>query len=89
MVDNILLLANEHEATLKDYGISNAMIRDLTTSLEDFEEISGKPRATTVRHGVTVSEITDLVKAATNLLNDKLDKHMSRCQLTNAPFYRL
>ena len=86
-VKAIIDAAKEHLKALADQGVSREQVKELETALDDFDELSGKPRSIQISSALAAKEVSELVVANQNLLSGKLDKTMLRFRLTDPLFF--
>jgi hypothetical protein len=72
---------------LADYGITTQQIDDLKNSFDRFLQMSGQPRQYRVASSVATQTLDELFKQVTELLEEKLDKVMSRFKSSHPAFY--
>ncbi len=72
---------------LADYGISEAQVTDLESSVDDFRELVGQPRMIRSQASTAKREANTMINDAITLLNDKLDKVLLQFKFTNPTFY--
>ena len=58
---------------LADYGVTEAMITDAETSLDDFKALIGKPRTIRNQAFAAMSLLEELFDSANDLLKNRLD----------------
>ena len=86
-IDALVSAAETHLKDLADQGISKEQLTELQTTLDDFDELIGNPRQIQISSALISREISELIKASMDLLNDQLDKSMLRYKLTDPTFY--
>ena len=80
-------LLNTHLTALADYGITEAQVTDLITSVDDFRDLVGQPRLKRSQANLSKKAITEHLESALELLNKQLDKVMLQFQFSNPSFY--
>ncbi|WP_109833242.1 hypothetical protein [Reichenbachiella versicolor] len=86
-VSSVSDLVSAHLAELADYGITEAQITNLNTSVDDFRELVGQPRLKRSAANLAKKAIDELISSGMEILNSKLDKVMLQFQFSNASFY--
>ena len=79
--------ARKELANLTDYGLTEDMIVELETSLDDFKVLIGQPRTVRNQAFAAITLMDELFDAANEVLKNKLDKLMIRFKFTNTEFY--
>lgn len=87
-VQNLLDLLNAEVLNLADYGITEAQLTELGTSLDDFREMIGAPREQQSAADIANREATEGVRDAVDLLNNRMDAVMLMFEGTDPGFYR-
>ncbi len=72
---------------LADYGVTEAQVTDLMSSIDDFREQIGQPRLRRSKANVAKKAVEELLESAMEVLNNKLDKVMLQFQSANPSFY--
>lgn len=80
-------LLTKHLAELADYGVTEAQITDLDTSVDDFRKMIGRPRLIRSEAGVANKSATDLLKEVMVILKEHLDNVMLQFEETNPAFH--
>ncbi|SFD93798.1 hypothetical protein [Thermophagus xiamenensis] len=72
---------------LADYGVTEEMINEVETTLDDFKALIGKPRE--IRNSVfaAINSLDELFDKTSDLLKKSLDGLMLRYQLSDPVFY--
>ncbi|MEQ8472944.1 MAG: hypothetical protein RIC35_17250 [Marinoscillum sp.] len=86
-ITRFISMVKESLAELADYGISEAQVTDLESSVDDFRELIGQPRMIRSQASTAKREANTLINDAITLLNDKLDKILLQFKFTNPTFY--
>jgi hypothetical protein len=85
-VTHLTDLLTTHLSALADYGVSEAQVTDLTTSVDDFRELVGQPRLKRSQANLAKKAVGELVESAVEVLNKQLDKVMLQFQFSNPAF---
>jgi len=87
-VKAIIAKAEELKETLvTDYGMTEEQVTDLQNDVDRLLEISGQPRAYSVKRSVATQEIAQLLSEANEVLTIQLDKLASVFKNRDANFY--
>ncbi len=87
LIAPVITEARNELAKLADYGLSEDMIVELETSLDDFKALIGQPRTVRNQAFAAMTLMDELFDAANNVVKNKLDKLMIRFKFTNTEFY--
>jgi len=87
LVSSILKIAQNILTELADYGVTENMINEIGTSLEEFNALIGKPRSIRNSKFVTLETIELLFEECNKLLKNKIDKVMLMFRDTKPEFY--
>lgn len=87
LIAPIISEAHKHIADLADYGLTEDMIVELETSLDDFKVLIGQPRTVRNQAFAAMTLLDELFDAANDVVKNKLDKLMIRFKFTNTEFY--
>ncbi len=87
LVTPVINYARAELANLADYGISEAMILETETSLDQFNSLIGNPRTVRNQAYAALATLQELIDSALDILNDRLDKLMLRFKYTHPGFY--
>ena len=79
--------ARERLEQLKRYGITEEMLVEIETSLEELESLIGKPRSIRNSKFANLKDIDELFREGKSLLNNQLDKLMLQFRITDPAFY--
>jgi len=79
--------ATTHMTALADYGITQEVITELQTSLDEYSALIGKPRIVLNSKYVALDAIDELVDEGNKLLNNQLDKIMLMFRESDPDFY--
>ncbi len=79
--------ATTHLSALADYGVSEAQITDLVTSVEDFRELIGQPRLNRSKSNLQNKSAKEILKSVMRILNKELDNVMLQFQISNPSFH--
>jgi hypothetical protein len=83
VIDN----ARRELENLADYGVTEAMITEAETSLDDFKALIGKPRTIRNQAFAAMSLLEELFDSAKDLLKNRLDPLMIRFKYSDTEFY--
>jgi len=75
------------EENLTDYGVTEAMITEAETSLDDFKALIGQPRTIRNQAFAAKSLMEELFDSANDLLKNRLDLLMLRFKYSDTEFY--
>ncbi len=87
IINETILLLEEHLNSLQDYGVSAEQITDLKNSFDRFLVLNGQPRQYRIAEKQATKSIADLFEQTSTLLTTKVDKVMKRFKRTNTSFY--
>ncbi len=87
IINNLIQQAIDKLDQLADFGISAEQITDLSTSLDDFTAMIGKPRVIRNQKFAAMQQIDELIDEARKLLKTKLDRIMIRYRYADPEFY--
>ena len=87
MVTPVIKNARKELENLTDYGVTEAMITEAETSLDDFKALIGQPRTIRNQAFAAMSLLDELFDAANDLLNNRLDPLMIRFKYSETEFY--
>jgi len=89
VVSSIIKMARTRAELQTGFGISEAQITEMETTLDDFKHLIGEAR--NVRNSVyaNINEVENLIDAGNQLLRNKVDKVMKVFELSNPGFYEL
>ena len=79
--------ARKELENLANYGVTEAMITDVETSLDDFKALIGKPRTIRNQAFAAMSLLEELFETANDLLKNRLDPLMIRFKYSDTEFY--
>lgn len=86
-VTNLSDLLSLHLSALADYGVTEAQVADLTSSIDDFRELIGQPRLKRSQANLAKKAVEELLESAMEVLNKQMDKVMLQFQFANTYFY--
>lgn len=86
-VSPVINAARKEMTNLADYGITEAQITELETSIDDFNSMIGRPRTIRNQAFAAISELEELVNTANDVAKQKLDNLMLLFQTTQPGFY--
>ena len=87
LVAPVIRHARKELDNLADYGVSEAMITEVETSLDDFKALIGQPRTIRNKAFAAMTLLDELFDAANNLVKNQLDPLMIRFKFSNTEFY--
>lgn len=87
LVTPVITEARNNLANLTDYMLTEDMIVEVETSLDNFKALIGQPRTIRNKAFAAKTVLNDLFDEANNLLNKQLDKLMIRFKFTDPDFY--
>jgi phenylalanyl-tRNA synthetase alpha subunit len=87
MVRPLLSVARQHLDKLSDYGISEEILTEVETSVNNFDEVIGAPREVKNRAFSKTAAIKDLFFQTNELLRNHFDKLMIRFKEIAPVFY--
>lgn len=87
MVTPVIKNARKELENLTDYGVTEAMITETETSLDDFKALIGQPRTIRNQAFAAKSLMEELFDTTNDLLKNRLDLLMLRFKYTNPEFY--
>lgn len=76
MVKSLAALANQYQEQLQPYGFNRASTTEILTSVEDFNDMNGKPRTIINSRYVAINNIDELVSEGRELLSGRMDNLM-------------
>uniref|UniRef100_UPI0032162514 hypothetical protein n=1 Tax=uncultured Draconibacterium sp. TaxID=1573823 RepID=UPI0032162514 len=79
--------ARKELANLGEYGLTEDMIVETETSLDDFKALIGQPRTVRNQAFAAMTLLDELFDTANDLVKNKLDKLMIRFKFTHTEFY--
>ena len=86
-VKSVLGEAQNHLAELADYGLTNAVLEEVQTSLDEFHALLGKPRSILNNKYVALSSLDELFNECNDLLRNRMDNLMLMFRDNQAEFY--
>lgn len=87
MVAPVIQAARKELSNLADYGITDAQVTELETSIDDFNSMIGRPRTIRNQAFAAISRLEELVDTANDVAKQKLDNLMLLFQYTQPGFY--
>ena len=87
LIAPVIKAARKHLADLADYGLTEDMIVETETSLDDFKVLIGQPRTVRNQAFAAITLMDELFDVANDVVKNKLDKLMIRYKFTNTEFY--
>jgi hypothetical protein len=79
--------ATENLTMVANYGINQANITELNTTMDQYSALIGKPRSVNNAKYVAIEAIEDLIDEGNRLLREKMDKIMPMFQENYPEFY--
>ncbi len=86
-VKNIIGKANENLETLAEFGITQDVITELSTSIDDFNVLIGQPRTILSQKYAALKNIEELFSEGNSILKLQLDNSMLLFRITQSEFY--
>ncbi|MCV9386082.1 hypothetical protein [Reichenbachiella ulvae] len=80
-------LLTEHLPALADYGVTEAQITDLSSSVDDYRELIGLPRLKGTATNLAKRNTYELMDDVSELFEEKMDKVMMQFRWSNPNFY--
>jgi len=80
--------ANENMAALAEFGVTPDVITELTTSMDDFNTLIGKPRTILSQKYAALGNIEELFDEGNQILKLNLDNTMLIYRETQTEFYQ-
>ena len=87
LITPVIEQARKEVGNLADYGLTEDMIVETETSLDDFKALIGQPRTVRNQAFAAMTLMEELFDAANDLVKNQLDKLMIRFKYTNTEFY--
>ena len=87
LITPVIEQARKELDNLADYGLTEDMIVETETSLDDFKALIGQPRTVRNQAFAAMTLMEELFDAANDLVKNQLDKLMIRFKYTNTEFY--
>jgi len=87
LANPVLKAAREHLNDLADYMLTDEMIVEAETTLDDFKALIGQPRHIRNQAYAAMTVLEELIDTTNALLKEKLDKLMIRFSVTDPEFY--
>lgn len=87
LVSPVIKEARNHLDDLADFMLTEEMIMEVETTLDDFKAQIGKPRLIRNQAFAAMTLLDELFDATNELLKNKLDKLMIRFENTHTDFY--
>ena len=79
--------ARKELTNLVDYGLTEDMVVETETSLDDFKALIGQPRTVRNQAFAAMTLLEELFDATNDVVKNKLDKLMIRFKFTHTEFY--
>ncbi|TLX70448.1 hypothetical protein E9993_22285 [Labilibacter sediminis] len=86
-VKNVTSKASEHIEPLGEFGLTQELVTEVQTSIEDFNALIGKPRTILSQKYATLGSIEDLFTEGNQILKPKMDNMMTIFRDNEAEFY--
>lgn len=87
LIAPIIKQGRKHLPELADYGLTEDMIVELETTLDDFKVHIGQPRTVRNQAYAAMTLLDELFDATNDVVKNRLDKLMIRFKFTNTEFY--
>ena len=87
VVKETIALLEQHLTELEGYGVTADQITDLKNSFDQFLTLQGQPRQYRIAEKQATTGMSDLFANATDILNTKMDKLMTRFKRSNTNFF--
>lgn len=87
LITPVIEEARKELANLADYGLTEDMIVETETSLDDFKALIGQPRTVRNQAFAAMTLMEELFDAANDLVKNQLDKLMIRFKFSDTEFY--
>ena len=87
VVAPVIQAARNELTNLVDYGVTEAQVTELETSIDDFNSMIGRPRTIRNQAYAAISELEELINTANGVAKQKLDNLMLLFELTQPAFY--
>lgn len=87
VASNILAKANANAAALVPYGVTAALLTDLTTVIAAYITLLAKPRVAKVTTGAATKALGILITDTDNILDERLDREIVFYKTSNVDFY--
>ncbi len=87
MINPIISAARENLIDLTDFAVTEEMIIEVETSLDDFKVMIGQPRTIRNQAFAAMTAMDELFDEINKLVKSKLDKLMIRFEATDTEFY--
>ena len=87
LITPVIEEARKELANLADYGLTEDMIVETETTLDDFKALIGQPRTVRNQAFAAMTLMEELFDAANDLIKNQLDKLMIRFKFSDTEFY--
>ncbi len=87
LISPVIEQARKELANLADYGLTEDMIVETETSLDDFKVLIGQPRMVRNQAFAAMTLMEELFDAANDLVKNQFDKLMIRFKFSDTEFY--
>jgi hypothetical protein len=87
VVAPVIQAARNELTNLVDYGVTEAQVTELETSIDDFNSMIGRPRTIRNQAFAAISELEELINTANGVAKQKLDNLMLLFETTQPAFY--
>lgn len=87
LVSPVIDEARKYLTDLADFGLTEAMITEAETTLDDFKALIGQPRTIRNQAYAAMTLMDELFDETNALLKNKMDKLMIRFKFTDTQFY--
>ncbi len=88
LVKPLIDIARENLDQLVDFVVTEEIVSELETSLDDFKVLIGQPRVIRNQAFAAMDKLDELFDATNKLLKEKLDKIMIRFEYSDTEFYQ-
>ena len=83
----LVTTAGKYVEAAAEYGLSEAMVTELSTTIDDYRPLVGLARLRQSAGHVANAEVSQLLDSVLELLNTKMDRVMLQFQATDPAFY--
>ncbi|PWD98261.1 hypothetical protein [Marinilabilia rubra] len=87
IVTPLIKKVRDNIEALSDFGVTEAMVSETETTLDDFTTLIGKPRTIRNKRFTKLKTLDELFDATNDLLKNTLDPLMLQFELSNPEFY--
>jgi hypothetical protein len=86
-IKSIISIAKENLLELADFGLSEALLTEIESLVDEFNGLIGKPRTLLNKKYQSLGEVEQLINEGNQLLKNKLDKLMLMFRESNPTYY--